>query len=161
MELFICAIVQAAGLVLNHKYIDDDYKRIVILSSIVAPSLIWGLASWCYLFVHRLNHEGEVCSGDFLGYNASHEGYLINTGLFIIFFWRIAVFGIIGGGLTAVCFGLCYGTDYLTNRDKGPGIHGSHAIMFFVYVIPYLLMSCILVVIFTVFILGDLSILFR
>ena len=45
-----------------------------------------GVVVWWMLFHIRMSHAGKVCSGDYLSYSHSTEGYLIDTGDFIIYF---------------------------------------------------------------------------
>ena len=41
---------------------------------------------WIYGFICRFTHDGEVCSGDYLGDNDSTEGYLMSQGWFMKWF---------------------------------------------------------------------------
>ena len=69
LMLVVCTFVQAVGLHLNHFIIDKENTenvRIVLLYCLAAPAVIFGILCWCYLFMSRFSHEGEVCSGDYL-----------------------------------------------------------------------------------------------
>ena len=120
-QLFLMTILQAVGLVLNHIYIDKEDIRQGFLLLLVWPSVIWGLVCWCYLFVHRLSHAGEVCSGDYLGdkKDVSSEGYLIDTGLFILFIWRVICLFVIACVLAIILAILCI-IDSRRNMHMNP-----------------------------------------
>ena len=107
VQLFFLTIIQAAGLLLNHIYIEDDNKPLMALYFLILPSLAWYLFVWLYVFIERFSHPGKVCSGDFLDVTDSEKGYLIDTGLFIIFIWRLLSIAIILG-VAALCAVLAY-----------------------------------------------------
>ena len=48
--------------------------------------MVIGIFFWWMLFHIRESHAGSVCSGDYLSYGDSTEGYLKDSGDFIIFF---------------------------------------------------------------------------
>ena len=58
---------------------------------IVIPSLLAGLISWSYLFIHRFSHSGMVCSGVYLEdhHKENSDGYMQDTGLFIKSIFRL------------------------------------------------------------------------
>ena len=163
LEIFICTIVQALGLVLNHIFIDDNIKRSIALWAVIVPSIVWGLVSWCYLFVHRLNHAGEVCSGDFLKPKDIHEGYLIDTGLFIIFIWRLSeVFILVVGGFFLFCFACTvHEHQRQATRPRGGGLKDWQIELFFAYGISWAVLSIVSVIVITCLMVQDFSILFH
>ena len=59
-----------------------------------------GVCVWWMMFHIRVSHAGKVCSGDYLSSNDSTEGYLKDSGDFIIFFLYL-----IKGSLTIIA---CY-----------------------------------------------------
>ena len=107
LQLFILTVIQAVGLYYNHIFIEDDNKRAPVLYFCIFPSLLWYLVVWVFMFIERFSHRGKVCSGDYLGISDSEEGYLIDTGLFIIFIWRFISIALILG-VVAGCGALAY-----------------------------------------------------
>ena len=152
---------------MNHIFINDDFKRGIAFWLVIVPSIVWGLVSWCYLFVHRLNHAGEVCSGDFLEPKEKHEGYLIDTGLMIIFIWRLCLlFVLVVGGFALFAFA-CAVHDKQTNVRTGTSISGREAFsrlnadLLYFYGIAWAIFSVASVIVITCLMLQDFSILFH
>ena len=119
LQLFFLTIIQAGGLYYNHIFIEDDKKRALALYFFVLPSFLWYLVVWVFIFYERFSHPGEVCSGEFLGVTDSEEGYLIDTGLFVIFIWRLISIVLIIGvvyGCGALAFIPVYILTYPTTR---------------------------------------------
>ena len=83
----------------------DSIRKCLGTVGIVAQ---WGLTGLVlFLFISRLRHSGQVCSGDFLGEHDSTDGYLIQQGLFI----KVVFFLFIGSLIictTCVCMGLAF-----------------------------------------------------
>ena len=94
-QLFFLTIIHAAGLLYNHIHILDDNRRVTALYFFVFPSFAWYLIVWLFMFIERFSHPGKVCSGDYLEDMDSEKGYLIDTGLFVMFIWRIFSLAII------------------------------------------------------------------
>ena len=56
---------------------------------LIMPCFFLAAYFWSYLFTHRFLHAGSVCSGDYLESGMKTDGYLIETGLFILFWFRL------------------------------------------------------------------------
>ena len=69
-----------------------------------------GVCVWWMMFHIRMSHVGQVCSGDYLSSSDSTNGYLIDSGDFIIFFLYL-----IKVTLTILA---CYGYWFVFTHDN-------------------------------------------
>ena len=77
---------------------------------LVAVTMFIGIFTWWAMFHERVSHEGRVCSGDYLAWKASTDGYLKDTGDFIIYFLYVMK--------VILTFYVCYAYYFIFAHDQ-------------------------------------------